>query len=102
MIWMLRLLALVLFVIGSPEPAVARPVEIAPQDVVTVLPRDAIPAIDRPQFVKGSDPAARLARDERVLGLSLNGDHRAYPIVILSVHEIVNDVVGGVPVTVTW
>jgi len=99
---MLRLLALVLFLIGIPEPAGTAPVEIASEDVVTVLPRDAIPAIDRPQFVKGSDPAARLAGNERVLGLSLNGDHRAYPIVVLSVHEIVNDVVGGVPVAVTW
>ena len=39
---------------------------------------------------------------EQVLGLSVNGEHRAYPIPMLSRHEIVNDVVGGVPVAVTW
>ena len=40
--------------------------------------------------------------NEQVLGLSLNGEDRAYPITTLSRHEIVNDVVGGVPVAVTW
>ena len=40
--------------------------------------------------------------NELVLGLSINGDSRAYPIPMLSSHEIVNDVVGGEPVAVTW
>ena len=40
--------------------------------------------------------------DEHVLGLSINGDHRAYSLRMLSSHEIVNDVVGGVPVAATW
>ena len=40
--------------------------------------------------------------EELVIGLSINGDSRAYPINILSRHEIVNDVVGGKPVAVTW
>lgn len=39
---------------------------------------------------------------ETVLGVSINGDHRAYPLNMLSRHEIVNDTVGGVPVAVTW
>ena len=39
---------------------------------------------------------------EPVLGVSLNGDHRAYSVRILSRHEIVNDVVGELPVAVTW
>ena len=43
-----------------------------------------------------------MASDERVLGVSINGDHRAYPLNLLSRHEIVNDTVGGVPVAVTW
>ncbi len=40
--------------------------------------------------------------EELVLGLSINGDHRAYSLPFLSSHEIVNDTVGGVPVAVTW
>ena len=34
--------------------------------------------------------------------LEINGDSKAYPVAILMWHEIVNDEVGGVPVTVTF
>lgn len=66
-------------------------------ELVQVLPRDAIPSIDRPAFTRGS-----IADDARVLGIDLNGDARAYPVAILSAHEIVNDVVGGQAIAVTW
>ena len=70
--------------------------------IYTVLGRDAIRSIDSPSFV-GPDVAAEWMRPgEMVLGLSIDGDSRAYAINILSSHEIVNDVVGGVPVAVTW
>ena len=39
---------------------------------------------------------------EPVIGLVINGDARAYPLRIMMWHEIANDVVGGVPVTVTY
>ena len=39
---------------------------------------------------------------EFVIGLSIDGESKAYPVNILSRHEIVNDVVGGVPVAVTF
>ncbi len=42
------------------------------------------------------------APDELVLGVSINGDHRAYSTGLLSGHEIVNDTVGGRPIAVTW
>ena len=70
--------------------------------IYTVLSRDAIRSIDSPRFV-GPDTAAEWMRaEEMVLGLSINGDNRAYSINMLSSHEIVNDVVGGAPVAVTW
>ena len=37
-----------------------------------------------------------------VLGVSLNGDARAYPIGVLTYQEMVSDIVGGVPILVTW
>jgi hypothetical protein len=77
-------------------------VAVDPRDVHTVLPRDAIRAIDRPEFVPAHDPAAGMADTERVLGLVVDGDARAYPVNVLSVHEIVNDVVGGRAIAVTW
>ena len=71
-------------------------------EIVSLLPKDAIPAIDDPRFVDAATADAQLAPDELVLGISINGDHRAYSTAMLSRHEIVNDVVGGVPVAVTW
>jgi hypothetical protein len=63
---------------------------------------DGIPAIDRPTFVGPADAAAWIVANEPVLALQINSDARAYPLQILMWHEIVNDVVGGVPVTVTY
>ena len=37
-----------------------------------------------------------------IIGVSINGEHKAYSTAFLSSHEIVNDVVGGKPVAVTW
>src|SRR3989304_6218388 len=65
-------------------------------------PKDGIPAIDKPRFetvpeadkwLKPKEPAARFVP---------NGDARAYPLEILIWHEIVNDIVGGSPATITF
>ncbi|MBI3635901.1 MAG: DUF3179 domain-containing protein, partial [Candidatus Rokubacteria bacterium] len=65
-------------------------------------PPDGIPAIDRPAFAGAAAAAAWLKPQEPVLALTIGGDARAYPLQILMWHEIVNDVVGGVPVAVTF
>lgn len=64
-------------------------------------PRDGIPALSRPAFITADDPAAPQP-DDRVLGLALNGDVRAYPVAILNWHELVNDQVGGQPVVISY
>ena len=69
-------------------------------DIVRVLPTDAIPAIDSPAFVPVAD--LDIAATEPVIALEIDGDARAYPVGVLTFHEIVNDTVGGVPVTVTY
>ena len=63
-------------------------------------PRDGIPSIDEPTFAPVAD--ATLPENEPVIGVVLNGDARAYPLRVLIWHEIVNDVVGGVPVAITY
>ena len=70
--------------------------------IVTLLPFDAIPAILEPEFVSAEEADAELDPQSLVMGLSIDGDHRAYSIPTLSSHEIVNDTVGGKPVAVTW
>ncbi len=70
--------------------------------IVTLLPKDAIPAIDDPRFYPAAEADAEYAADELVLGVSLNGDSRAYSTSLLNHHEIVNDTVGGRKIAVTW
>jgi len=62
--------------------------------------KDGIPALDSPQFVSPAE--TQFGDQELIIGLEINGDARAYPYAILNWHEIVNDVVGGVPVAVTY
>ena len=71
-------------------------------EIVTLLPRDGIPAIDNPRFYSAAEANAEYAPDELVLGVSLGGESRAYSTALLSSHEIVNDTVGGRKIAVTW
>jgi hypothetical protein len=63
--------------------------------------KDGIPAIDRPSFVLVAEDRS-LAPHEPVISVVIDGDARAYPLRIMIWHEIVNDTVGGTPITVTW
>ena len=65
-------------------------------------PQDGIPSIDSPKFQSIQEADEILEDSERVVGLNINGDRRAYPLQILVWHEIVNDVVGGEPVAITY
>jgi hypothetical protein len=65
-------------------------------------PKDGIPAIDSPQFVAVAEADEWLAPQEPVILFKIDDDARAYPLQILTWHEIVNDVVGGEPVVVTF
>ena len=71
-------------------------------NLVTLLGFDAIPAILDPAFVLPEEAEQWMDAKEQVLGVSINGESRAYSINLLSRHEIVNDVGGGVPIAVTW
>ncbi len=72
------------------------------QEAARVLPRNAIPAIDDPPLVPAADAANEMKADELVIGVELEGEARAYPINVLSTHEIVNDTVAGRPIAITW
>ncbi len=73
------------------------------------LPKDGLPALTSPRVASASEaasaPAGRgryLVGGDRVVGVSIGEDARAYPLRVLAWHEVVNDVVGGVPVAVTY
>jgi len=63
-------------------------------------PRDGIPAIDKPVFIKAA--LATLAVNERIMGVHFKGVARAYPIRILNRHEIVNDTFNQTDVVVSY
>lgn len=64
-------------------------------------PKDGIPALTDPKVVP-AEQANDLGPADRILGLAMNGQARAYPIKILNWHEVVNDRLGGQPVLVSY
>jgi len=64
-------------------------------------PKDGIPALTNPKFI-AANKVDFLYKKDKVIGISINGDHRAYPIKILNYHEIVNDKVGDKPVVISY
>ena len=73
--------------------------------------KDKIRPIDKPVFVEPDDPrlwakwgftSADHVGELLVLGYVNDGEARAYPVRLLNGHELVNDTVGGKPVTVGW
>ncbi|MFQ5799057.1 MAG: DUF3179 domain-containing (seleno)protein, partial [Bacteroidota bacterium] len=65
-------------------------------------PKDGIPPIDKPLFVSFDEADSWLAAVEPVIGLDIDGEARAYPLQILTWHEIVNDIIADTPVSVTF
>ncbi len=73
-------------------------------------PRDFLRSIDTPTVIDGSQIAPRNAQErqkyavsaDRVIGITVNGFSRAYPLQLMNVHEVVNDTLGGVPIAVTY
>ena len=64
-------------------------------------PKDGIPALTKPKFIT-AEQADYLNPKDKVIGVSINNDHRAYPIKILNYHEIINDDVGSTPIVVSY
>ena len=65
-------------------------------------PRDIIRPIDEPKFGTVEEASKWLEGREPVALLEFAGEARAYPLRILTIHEVVNDLVGDVPIAVTY
>jgi hypothetical protein len=80
------------------------------QIIAAHMPKDGLQPLDDPPTMPGRDVAARneemrgkyLVPSDRVIGVKLNGQARAYPLRFLNLHEIVNDTLGDVPIAVTY
>jgi len=64
-------------------------------------PPDGIPSIDQPKFIQ-SENAEFVSDNDIVIGVNINGEIKAYPLSIMTWHEIVNDYFGELPVAVTY
>ncbi len=120
----LALAALILAACGSqarepsPAPATATPPPLTPVAIDAgvpqpqhtleeteyrwrqLLPRDSIRPIYEPRFASAA--AAPYAPDELVIGVTINGESKAYAVGPLNSREMVNDTLGGVPILVSW
>lgn len=91
--------------IPTPSPTeTPRPRLLSPGELQVATEIDDIPAIFASDdlFVDVDAGNQEWPADELVIGVEINGQARAYPIRLLSLHEIVNDVIGGEPVAITW
>jgi hypothetical protein len=82
--------------VEAPEPLVD------PSEIISGgPPPDGIPPIDKPEF-QPRDEVTWLNEQEPVIVVQIGEDTRAYPLQIMTWHEIVNDEVGGKPISVTF
>jgi len=76
---------------------------IDPRDIIGGgPPKDGIPSIDQPLYVGVAEADEWIADNELVLALIYEGVKRVYTLQILVWHEIVNDVVAGDPIAITY
>ena len=85
------------FLLYKDAPTTARVEEVAWGGVKPA----GIPALVNPKTLEAAE-ADYLADTDAVFGVSIDGDHRAYPLRILDWHEMANDVVGGRPVALAY
>lgn len=90
---------------GLPQAALALDLSDSKVPLEEILnggpPKDGIPALTDPKAIP-SGRAEFLGPSDRVLGLVVNDQPRAYPLKILNWHEVVNDQLGGQPVLVSY
>lgn len=63
--------------------------------------KDGIPALDNPEMIAAED-AGYLSDSDAVFGLSVNGEHHAYPLRILNWHEMLNIEIGGAAISLSY
>jgi hypothetical protein len=104
---------------GSPSPRIADPNDLdvstsgwrtdftrASIDYAEIISggpgKDGIPAIDQPEYESIGDAREWLTDRSPVIALEIDGHARGYPLAVLMWHEIVNDVLAGRPIVVTF
>jgi len=71
-------------------------------EIQIVLPKGSFPTLDFPKFVGREEGLETFFSKEPVIAIEINGQAKAYSLNILTMHEISNDILGDVPVLVTY
>jgi hypothetical protein len=65
--------------------------------------KDGIPDLQNPPLMTPNEAEeAYILPDDRLFGVSINGEHRAYPLRVINAHEMANDVLGGEPIALAY
>ena len=97
---------------ATPPPQEEYEIKVTPDGVKYIVdpdkivgggpPKDGIPSIDNPKFVTLDEADQWIEDNELVLGITYKGIKRVYPLQIMVWHEIVNDVIAGDPLLITY
>ncbi len=73
-------------------------------DIYQAVARDDFPVFDNPTMLSAvaAEAAKLVFAQDAVIGVAHNGEARAYPIAIMGVHELGNDHIAGVPISIGW
>ena len=98
----LSVLAAAMAVFAASASGAAEPDVIQGSPILTVLPMDAIPALDNPKYAPAAEADHFMRPDEPVLGITDGRTAKGYSTWQLNHHEIVNDTLGDLPLAITW
>lgn len=76
--------------------------EVPLSDLTLTTPRDVIPTLSYPGFIKRTDPLNKYFEYEPVIAIQQNGSAKAYPLSILTMYELANDSFGGQELMITF
>jgi len=71
-------------------------------ELTILLKRNQISPLNQPQYISKAEANKRMNGMQPVIAVEINGEARAYPLSMLSYHEIVNDRLGDTPICISY
>lgn len=71
-------------------------------ELIVVLPRGSFQVLNYPKFIGKTEGLNNYFEREPVMSVEINGSAKAYPLNVLSIHEIANDTLAGEPILATF
>jgi Protein of unknown function (DUF3179) len=71
-------------------------------EIKALLKRDVFPVFDNPTFINSKEADTVYFGREPVLAIEIEGKAKAYPLNVLTFHELANDELAGVPILASY